>query len=172
MYKDYTNFCLGIECVNSHWKGDRSGAGVMYKRLPPAASCPKKVAPGLKPQNFPFWPHFIYGLPPYTHPLRQPASSRVFQNAQLCLATIHRKPLPAPATPLPTLQHKVLFWVPRKAQIVRAEICLSFARKIGYWHKIKFHCKPGNWVNKLLKLFFYLCELRLELFTYPGSSGV
>ena len=94
MYKDYTNFCLGIECVNSHWKGDRSGAGVMYKRLPPAASCPKKVAPGLKPQNFPFWPHFIYGLPPYTHPLRQPASSRVFQNAQLCLATIHRKPLP------------------------------------------------------------------------------
>ena len=47
----------------------------MYKRLPQATSCPKKVAPGWKPQNFPFWPHFIGCLPTYTHPLRQAASS-------------------------------------------------------------------------------------------------
>ena len=34
------------------WEGDRSGAAVMYKRLPGAESCPKKVAPGFEAPKF------------------------------------------------------------------------------------------------------------------------
>lgn len=36
----------------AQWEGDRSGAGVMYKRLPGAESCPKKVAPGFEAPKF------------------------------------------------------------------------------------------------------------------------